>query len=399
MYLIYDTETTGLTQSFDQITEFAAVVLDDTFKIKDKISIDIRLTRDSIPALEALQVVHRLPSHNIGLSEPEALTQIHRWLSSCPWNGGYNTLRFDDEVLRFSFYRHGLPPYAHQAYPQHKRFDLLPMVACFYLIHPHEITWPHTETGRVSLKLESLNHMNGWIMGDAHEALFDVEVTASLLAHLRSVDVDLFEYLLLYFDRQIDQKRSFDYLITQQSLSWGYLIDPRFGSERQFVQACEYLGPHPNYANQSLWRSFEQPERILKKKWGEPPFLLSTKIERYLHTSVTPPPSTVAVPFSTIERPEHPFHPEADLYTHTGWRHHSIHTRRSSALHQWRYEGLSDPGLEDYCLYLKTGEGSVPYDHLQRQRRHLKMIDERALAQASPAIQRLYDDVRERIQL
>jgi exodeoxyribonuclease I len=44
---------------------------------------------------------------------------------------GYNSLGFDDEFLRFLFYRNLLDPYSHQYAANCSRADILPVAALF----------------------------------------------------------------------------------------------------------------------------------------------------------------------------------------------------------------------------------------------------------------------------
>ncbi len=69
---------------------------------------------------------------------------------------GYNTLGFDDEFLRFSFYRNLLPAYTHQYANQCSRLDLYPFAALYYLYKNEIIKWPQIDE-KPSLKLEYLS--------------------------------------------------------------------------------------------------------------------------------------------------------------------------------------------------------------------------------------------------
>ncbi|MDE4948930.1 exodeoxyribonuclease I, partial [Francisella tularensis subsp. holarctica] len=92
---------------------------------------------------------------------------------------GYNTLGFDDELLRFAFYKHMLPPYSHQFKNGCSRADLFPIVKCYYLFCNEVLNWPKAINEGVqektSLKLENLNQNNNLYSGvRAHDAITDV---------------------------------------------------------------------------------------------------------------------------------------------------------------------------------------------------------------------------------
>ncbi len=115
-YLFYDLETTGLNRAFDQVLQFSSIRTDLAFNELERHSINVSLRRDVIPSPEAM-IVHGIDFTAVdgGLPELEAITEIHRLLNRPGTISlGYNTLGFDDEFLRFSFYRNLLPPYTHQ---------------------------------------------------------------------------------------------------------------------------------------------------------------------------------------------------------------------------------------------------------------------------------------------
>ena len=105
--LFYDLETSGLSKSFAQVVEFAAIRTDMTLREIERTHFYVKLTRDVIPEPDAF-ATHRLSMQTLadGLAEPEAITTIHQLLNEPGTISlGYNTLGFDDEFLRFSFYR------------------------------------------------------------------------------------------------------------------------------------------------------------------------------------------------------------------------------------------------------------------------------------------------------
>ncbi len=279
-YLFYDTETTGLNKSFDQVLQFAAIRTDLDLNEIERHEILVKLNRDVVPAPGAV-ITHRLgvDATADGLPEFEAISQIHELMNTPGTISiGYNTLGFDDEFLRFSFYRNLLPAYTHQYAAGCSRMDLYPMAALYFLYQPDVIDWPEVN-GRPSLKLENINLANQFVDGTAHDAMVDVEVTLALAIKLKSAE-KMWDYVCGYFNKRTDQQR-------MTKLEQALLIDGIFGPDLSYQSAVISLGTHWHYKNQSLWLRLDKPElakttpdTIAKNTWavhkkpGEPGLLL-----------------------------------------------------------------------------------------------------------------------------
>jgi exonuclease I len=113
------------------------------------------------------------------------MTRTHAQLAlpgTC--GAGYNSLRFDDEVTRYSLYRNFFDPYAREWQGGNSRWDLIDVVRTAYALRPEGIVWPEDD-GRVTLKLERLTAANGIDHGQAHDALSDVRATIALARLIR----------------------------------------------------------------------------------------------------------------------------------------------------------------------------------------------------------------------
>ena len=207
-FLFYDLETSGLSKSFDQILQYAAIRVDASFNVIEEIDLKIKTSHGLLPSPDAML------THGIGVDdyhdqmcEMEAVRQIHQFHNAPGTiSGGYNTLGFDDEFLRFSFYRHLLHPYSHQFSQDCGRFDVYAMVPFYYLYDRSAIEWP-VLNGRVSMKLEHLNEANQWCEGTAHEALHDVRVTLALAKALREHHEEKWQYVFGYFNKTQEMDR------------------------------------------------------------------------------------------------------------------------------------------------------------------------------------------------
>ena len=237
-------------------------------------------------------MVHQIAiSGRNAIPELNAIVDIHQALNHPgTQSGGYNTLGFDDEMLRFAFYRNLLTPYTHQYQDGCGRFDILPMVLFYYLYAPDTIKWPQKTNGRPSFKLEDLNQENNWVKGRAHDAMVDVEATVALMRHLR-VNRPMWDYMMGYFDKEQDLGRIQD--LSKQAQPYqgvGIMVDLKFGYLSGYQVPLKYIGPHHVYKNQHVFLRLDKPieelneenflSYIVKKKLAEPGFVLPY-LDRY----------------------------------------------------------------------------------------------------------------------
>jgi len=306
-YLFYDTETTGLSRCFDQVVQFAAIRTDARFRELERQELLIRLRPDVVPAPRAF-LTHRIPLQRCqqGVTESEGIATIHRLLNEPGTTSlGYNTLGFDDELLRFSFYRNLLNPYSHQHANGCGRMDLYPMTVAYYLFDKSDLTWPQSND-TASFKLEALSLANHLAEGQAHDAMTDVEATLELARRLAK-EQPVWHYLAGYSSRQQSAQR------ISKLPPWpsgapsdhgadrlGLLIDGRFGAAANFITPVLGLGRHHHYRNQTRWLRLDQPEltaatveSIADSAWvvtikpGEPGLLLPW-LGRYQHLLTEP---------------------------------------------------------------------------------------------------------------
>ena len=297
-YLFYDIETTGLNKAFDQVLQFAAIRTDRELNALERFNIKIRLRPDVVPSPGAV-ITNRISLKNQAnaSSEYEAVRQIHQHLNHRHTISlGYNSLGFDDEFLRFSFYRNLLPPYTHQFQNGCRRMDLLPIAVMFRLYNREVITWPHVNK-KPSLKLEHLNEANHLAGGPAHDATVDVQATLELgRRFFRSRK--MWNYLAGYFEKETDAHRISEIPAAFQSAlgehRWGLMVGSEFGPKMMYQIPVLSIGRSIPYSNQTLWLRLDLPELtetrkdaidnstwIVRKRYGEPGILLPPN-RRYL---------------------------------------------------------------------------------------------------------------------
>ncbi|MBU0743944.1 MAG: exodeoxyribonuclease I [Gammaproteobacteria bacterium] len=296
-YLFYDIETTGLNKCFDQVLQFAAIRTDLDLKEIERHEIIIKLNPDVIPSPTAV-LIHgiTLEQMHSGVCEYEAMREIHR-LFNIPGTitVGYNSLGFDDEFLRFSFYRNLLAPYTHQFANNCSRMDIYPMTVMYYLFKSDVINWPKIND-LVTLKLEHLSKHNDLMFGNAHEAMSDVEATLNL-ARLLKKEQAMWEYLCGCFNKKTDLERLKKLTFIENKYQSGLLIEGNLGGAKFYQSPAIGLGFHQHYKNQSLWlpldafmlsevnaNNIATATFVNRKRFGEPPILLpmTERFSRYL---------------------------------------------------------------------------------------------------------------------
>ena len=296
-YLFYDLETTGLNKAFDQVLQFAAIRTDTVLNEIERHNIIIKLRPDIIPTPQAT-ITHRISIADSmqGSCEFEAMIKIHRLMNQPGTISiGYNSLRFDDEFLRFCFHRNLLPPYTHQYKNGCRRSDLLPIAIMYHLYKPEILLWPKIND-KPSLKLEKINEVNKLTTGQAHDAMVDVKITLELARKLRK-EVKMWKYLDGYFDKTEDNRRIEKIPVSFHSIACsnriGLMINKEFGAENKYQALVLFIGNSISYKNQTLWLRLDQIELqdinidniatksyVIRKKYGEPGIVLPF-IEHY----------------------------------------------------------------------------------------------------------------------
>jgi exodeoxyribonuclease-1 len=180
-FVFYDTETTGIDTTFDQILQFAAILADDELNELDRFELRCRLLAHVVPSPGALRATHVTPSILVDAALPshyQAICAIADKLRS--WSPavfiGYNSLGFDETLLRQAFYQNLKPTYLTNT-NGNARADALRLVQAASIYAPHSIIVPLTEEGRPTRRLDTIAPANGYNDHDAHDALGDVEAT------------------------------------------------------------------------------------------------------------------------------------------------------------------------------------------------------------------------------
>ncbi len=193
--IFYDTETTGTETFYDQILQCAAIKTDADLNELDRFAIRCRLSPYCVPAPGAMRVtgIDLAKLTDPSLPSPYEMAQAIRE-KLLEWSPGtfigYNSIRFDETLLRQTFYKSLLPLYLTNT-NGNNRADVMRMVQAASLYEPDALTPADDGNGRTSFKLEFVAPANGFNHVAAHDAMGDVEATvhiARLLAD-RAPDV------------------------------------------------------------------------------------------------------------------------------------------------------------------------------------------------------------------
>ena len=195
----HDYETFGADPRRDRPAQFAGLRTDEELnEIGEPLVIFCKPPRDLLPHPEACLLTGITPqlAEEQGVPEPEFIGHIHAELAQPGSCGvGYNTLRFDDEVTRYTLYRNFYDPYAREWQNGNSRWDLIDLVRMTYALRPAGIEWPKHDDGRPSFRLEDLTVANGIGHESAHDALSDVRATIGLARLVREHQPRLYEWL------------------------------------------------------------------------------------------------------------------------------------------------------------------------------------------------------------
>ena len=202
----HDYETWGANPQKDPACQFAGIRTDLDLNIVGKpVNLFCQIPNDYLPHPQACLVTGITPQQSLrdGSHEAEFIRKIYEHISqpqTCV--AGYNSIRFDDEVTRYTLYRNFYDPYAREWQNGNSRWDIIDLVRACYALRPEGIQWTYREDGSPSFKLELLSEANGISHEDAHDAMSDVYATISLAKLAKTAQPRLYQYLFELRDKR-----------------------------------------------------------------------------------------------------------------------------------------------------------------------------------------------------
>jgi exodeoxyribonuclease-1 len=241
-FFFYDLETSGLNPRSARIMQFAGQRTDSDLRpIGDPVNILIKLTSDILPDPRAILLTGITPQQTLktGITEAEFLKIFHEQVS-LPGTIfiGYNTIRFDDEFMRFLNYRNFYDPYQWQWQDGRSRWDLLDVVRMTRALRPEGIIWSNDKTGKATNRLEDLTSANNIPHSNAHDALADVKATIAVAKLIHDKQPKLFDYLL-----KMRQKKNISELVLSKKPF--IYTSGKYSGDYLKTTVVKLLVPHP----------------------------------------------------------------------------------------------------------------------------------------------------------
>ena len=265
-FLWHDYETFGANTRRDRPAQFAAIRTDAALnEIGDPLMLYCQPANDYLPDPQSCLITGITPQLCLekGVPEHDFANRIEAEFAQPGTIGvGYNTIRFDDEITRFMFWRNLIDPYAREWQNQCGRWDLLDVVRMTYALRPDGIAWPQREDGTPSFKLEHLSKANGLLHEAAHDALSDVRATIALARLIRQHNPKLFDFALSLHkkDRVAAELRLPATALTARPFLH---VSGMFPAERGCLAVMWPLASHPANKNELIaWDLAHDPREL-----------------------------------------------------------------------------------------------------------------------------------------
>ncbi|MDA9707846.1 exonuclease domain-containing protein [Alphaproteobacteria bacterium] len=260
--IFYDLETTGRSAYWDQIIQIAAICTDEHLNVLDEINLIGKLNSFSVPDPEAL-LVNKIPIDSIyksNFSNYSLITEISNKFSE--WSPatfiGYNSIKFDEEVIRNAFFKNLFDPYL-TVKNNNTRVDLLDITRIANFFYPNKIKSLLNKKGSAIMKLESIAHTNGIKNFTAHDAMGDTYASLELAKLIKNQIPELWY-------KSISQNNKIQLEESIASKPFCHL-ESFFGKSKLFC--LSFVGFHPKYKWALCFDLFEDPKKVLDMNKSE----------------------------------------------------------------------------------------------------------------------------------
>ncbi len=244
----YDLETFGLDPARDRVAQFAGVRTDLALNVLGSPQVFYcKPPPDYLPDPYSCLVTGITPqmAFREGFIEAEFIARIRaEFLHPLTCVVGYNNIRFDDEVLRYTLYRNLYDPYEREWRFGNSRWDIIDMVRLVGALRPEGIHWPETDEGRTGFRLEQLTAANDIAHTGAHDALADVYATIALARLIKTRQPRLYDYVFTHRGKVPAAA-----LLRLGSFEPVVHVSGRYSGERRHLAVVVALAQHPSNAN------------------------------------------------------------------------------------------------------------------------------------------------------
>lgn len=287
-FFFYDLETTGFNPRSARVVQFAGQRTDmDLQPVGEPVNLFIKLTPDVVPDPDAALITGITPQQTIaeGLTEAEFMKYFYEEVVQ-PGTifVGFNSVRFDDEFMRFLHWRNFYDPYEWHWKDACSRWDILDVVRMTRALRPDGIEWPFAPDGKPTNRLEYLTKLNKLDHYKAHDALSDVRATIAISQLIKSKQPDLFKYLL---DCR-NKKKSAELILKGMPFIY---TSGRYSSEYLHTTAAILLAKHPQ----------QDAGLVYDLRVDPTPFLQLSVDEIVEAWRFTRDPETVRLPVKTVK--------------------------------------------------------------------------------------------------
>ena len=242
-FFFYDLETSGLDPKHARIMQFAGQRTDMALQpIGEPVNVLICLTPDVLPEPDAILVTGITPQATLadGITEAAFLKLFYESVAQPETIFlGYNSVRFDDEFMRYLHYRNFYDAYRWQWCDGCSRWDMLDVVRMTRALRPEGIAWPFDTDGKPTNRLELLTKLNHIDHFSAHDALSDVHATIAITKLIQEKQPKLFHYLL----EMRNKKKVASLIQNEQPFLYS---SGSYPSEYQKTTIATYLSAVPN---------------------------------------------------------------------------------------------------------------------------------------------------------
>ena len=244
----YDLETFGISPKLDRIAQFAGIRTD--LNLNPIAEADMFYCKPAMDVLvdpESCLITGITPQEcqRKGMLETDFMGKINDIFTepqTCVV--GYNSIRFDDEFIRYGNYRNLIDPYMREWANGNSRWDLIDLVRACYALRPEGINWPMHEEGKPSFKLTDLTAANNMSHTAAHDALSDVQATIQVAKLIKQQQPRLFDYCL-----KLRNKNQVKSLLNWQLLKPIVHISSKIPAQRGCLAIMLPLAIHPTNPN------------------------------------------------------------------------------------------------------------------------------------------------------